>query len=285
MSTFSRRTFLSKTAATVAGGCVAFGARPAHAFPLDLPLGIQGNDLRSALGADLQGTLRALSEMGYQFMDWAIASGTYSQKLGAMPAKEVRQLFASFGLAAHNVHANYVDLHDSYDTTIQMVKDMGATSVVCRTAPGRTETVDDWKWHRDMLNTLGERTKRDGILTGFHNHPREFTDVAGVTPFDILLETDPSLVKMQFDVGACAVTGKDPVAYLTKYPDHYYSLHAKDVKDGKLGLAVGAGSLDWNKVFAAAKNVKLRHYVVENGAQGMEMIKASIEYLRAMKPV
>jgi sugar phosphate isomerase/epimerase len=102
----------------------------------------------------------------------------------------------------------------------------------------------------------------------------------------LLLQTDPALVKMQIDVGACAVAGKDPVAYLTRYPDHYYSIHVKDVKDGKLGVAVGEGVLDWKKILTAAQHAHLRHYVVETGASDnvvMEKTKRSIDYLRTFK--
>ena len=188
--------------------------------------------------------------------------------------------------ASYNVHFTWADLHEGYSKTIQAIHDFEATSVVCTTAPGRNKTADDWKWHADELNALGERTKRDGVLTGYHTHPIEFTDVEGVVPFDLLLKTDPGLVRMQLDVGACAVAGKDPVAYLTRYRDHYFSIHVKDVKDGKLGVAVGEGILDWKKIFAAARQANLRHYVVETGASDdvvMEKTRRSIDFLRGLK--
>jgi sugar phosphate isomerase/epimerase len=93
-------------------------------------------------------------------------------------------------------------------------------------------------------------------------------------------------VKLQIDVGACAVAGKDPVAYLTRYPGHYYSIHVKDVKGGKLGVAVGEGVLDWKKLFAAAGNAGLRHYCVETGASDdvvMEKTRRSIDFLRTFR--
>jgi sugar phosphate isomerase/epimerase len=176
---------------------------------------------------------------------------------------------------------------EDYGKTIEIAHALGLKSAVCQSLPSQTKTADGWKWHADRLNELGEKTKRDGILTGYHNHPVEFTEIEGVISFDLLVNgTDPTLVKMQLDVGSVAVAGKDPIAYLTKYPSHYFSIHAKDVRDGRIGIAVGEGTLDWKKIFTAAKALPLQNYVVETGARPgevMEKLRQSEIYLRDLK--
>lgn len=217
----SRRAFLARTAAVAGAGYVLSGSSPAEAFPLALPIGIQSYDLTKRLTEDLDGTLRALAQDGFQWIDWLAAGRTNVPALAAMPAKDVRTLFAAAGLATYNVHATWNDLHAGYDKTIEVIHAFEATSVVCTTAPAASG------WN---------------------------------------LKT----------------------AYLTKYPDHYFSIHAKDVKDGRLGVAVGEGVLDWKKVFAAAKRANLRHYAVETGASDADVMaksKQSIDYLRALPPV
>jgi sugar phosphate isomerase/epimerase len=285
MKHISRRAFLRQTAAAGGAACVA-SVRSMDGFPLSLPIGIQSFDLTERLRADFQGTLKTLSGYGYQWVDWLAGGRTTVASVAAMPAKEVHKLFAAAGLATYNVHFTWADLHEGWAKTIQEIHDYKATSVGCTTAPGRNKTAEDWKWHAEGLNALGEKTKREGVLTGYHPHPLEFTEVEGIVPWDLLLQTDPGLVKMQIDVGACAVAGKDPEAYLTRYPDHYYSIHVKDVKDGKLGVAVGEGVLDWKKILTAAQHAGLRHYVVETGASDdvvMEKTKRSIDYLRSFR--
>jgi sugar phosphate isomerase/epimerase len=285
MDRISRRTFL-RHAASATGVAVVASASRTEAFPLALPIGIQAFDLTDRLRGDFDGTLKTLAGYGYQWMDWLAGGRTTVPPLKGVLAKEVRKRFAAAGLATYNVHYTWADLHEDYDRTIREIHDYEATSVGCTTAPGRNKTADDWKWHADELNALGEKTKREGILTGYHPHPLEFTEVEGVIPFDLLLKTDPAVVKLQIDVGACAVAGKDPVAYLTRYPGHYYSIHVKDVKAGKLGVAVGEGVLDWKKLFAAAGNAGLRHYCVETGASDdvvMEKTRRSIDFLRTFR--
>ncbi|HMJ60727.1 MAG TPA: hypothetical protein VK493_03150, partial [Bryobacteraceae bacterium] len=121
-------------------------------------------------------------------------------------------------------------------------------------------------------------------LTGYHNHPTEFKEVDGAIPFDLLLAgTDTALVKFQLDIGSVAVAGKEPIAYLKKYPDRYFSIHVKDMREGKIGLAVGEGTLDWKTILTAAKPLPLQNYAVETGAHAadvMEKLRLSAVYLR-----
>src|SRR6478672_2672177 len=64
-------------------------------------------------------------------------------------------------------------------------------------------------------------------------HNFEFKRYGSVTGYDEFLRlTDPELVKLELDCGWVVVAGKDPVAYLTKYPERYRLLHIKDFKKG-----------------------------------------------------
>ncbi len=164
-------------------------------------------------------------------------------KVTSKTGKEVRQSFDAAGLGCQNCHFSWSDFHDNYAETIETAHALGLKSAVCQSLASQSKTADGWKWHADHLNELGRKTKRDGILTGYHNHPTEFKEIDGAIPFDLLLSgTDPELVKFQLDIGSVVVAGKDPIAYLTGHPDRYFSIHVKDVRDGKIGLAVGEGS-------------------------------------------
>jgi sugar phosphate isomerase/epimerase len=276
----SRRQFLTQSA-------VAFAAAvPTRAFPLDLPLGFQSYDINRELSQNFEGACRTLASYGYQLIDyvWLANNKGVSPSVSAMTGKDVRNAFDAAGLRCQNCHFSWAELHDEYNKTIETAHVLGVNSVVCQSMSSHTKSADGWKWHADQLNELGKKTKRDGILTGYHNHTMEFTEVDGIVPFDLLLQgTDAQLVEMQIDVGSVAVAGKDPVAYLDKYPERYFSIHIKDVRDGKIGIAVGEGTLDWHKIFAAARKAPLRNYVVETGAGTdvvLEKLKQSIGFLR-----
>jgi sugar phosphate isomerase/epimerase len=275
MSAISRRQFLLQSAGALAVAHL-------NAFPLTLPLGFQSYDINAALTKDFDGACRTVAGYGYQLIDY-VWMPTVTAKTG----KEVKQSFDAAGLACQNCHFSWADLHENYAKTIETAHALGLKSAVCQSLSSQTKTVDGWKWHADHLNELGQQTKRDGILTGYHNHPVEFKEIDGVVPFDILLHgTDPNLVKMQLDIGSVVVAGKDPIAYLTNYPDRYFSIHVKDVRDGQIGIAAGEGTIDWKKIFAVVKPLPLQNYAVETGAKPdevMEKLKQSVLYLRNLK--
>lgn len=255
----SRRTFLA--ACTVAS---------VQAFPLPLPLGFQSFDLHAAYREDFSGALRRVAGLGYQWIDyvWLGGSPNASPAVAAMNGRDVRKAFDAAGLACPNCHFSWKVLHDDYDGTIAIAHDLGLTSLVCQSDAAHTKTLEGWRWHADRLNELGQKTKRDGILTGYHNHPTEFTAVEGKLPFELLASgTDPSLVKFQLDLGSVAVAGHNPLQVMERYRGRLFSIHVKDVKDGQIGIAVGDGTLDWKSLFAAAKKHELINYAVETGAK------------------
>jgi sugar phosphate isomerase/epimerase len=122
----------------------------------------------------------------------------------------------------------------------------------------------------EQLTTIGEKTRKEGLILGYHNHEIEFRDLGGgQVPWDILMATtDPSLVKFQIDVGNLSFAGKDATTYLLKYPTRYFSLHAKDFVPGRASVPVGTGTLAWRTIFSAAKKAGIKSYVAEVGAYG-----------------
>jgi len=116
--------------------------------------------------------------------------------------------------------------------------------------------------------------------------------VDGRVTYEVLLELlDPKLVKMQFpNVGMTAVG--DPVMYFTKYPGRFISMHLQGVDSiavapaaggGPGGrapaLAVGKDSLDWPRIFAAAKTGGVKNYFVE---QSWDLTIQSVAYLKTL---
>ena len=157
-------------------------------------------------------------------------------------------------------------MHEDYANCVAIARALGAESVVCRALASRAQSADDWRWQAGEQNLLAAKLKSDGFLAGYHNYPLEFTDVEGATPYDILIErTDPALIRFQIDTANAALAGKDPVAHLEKYAARFYSIHLKDLRGGKLGVAVGEGELDWKRILAATRRVPLRHYIIEAG--------------------
>lgn len=163
-----------------------------------------------------------------------------------------------------------------------------------------TISLSDYKWNADELNRLGERVKRAGMQLGYHNHAIDLKKLqGGVAGFDALIQgTDPNLVVFEMDCAHVIHAGADPIAYLRKYPDRIRMIHVKDLvagysisttldtEDKDTDAAIGAGVIDWRKLFGAIKPGSLKHWFVEHEGKmahtHMESIAMSYNYLEQM---
>jgi sugar phosphate isomerase/epimerase len=86
-------------------------------------------------------------------------------------------------------------------------------------------------------------------------------------------------VKFQFQVSTVSL-GFDAAEYMTKYPGRFISMHVQgwSATDKKIA-AVGQGTLDWTKIFSAAKTGGVKNYFVE---MNLDLMRASVPYLRRL---
>jgi sugar phosphate isomerase/epimerase len=141
--------------------------------------------------------------------------------------------------------------------------------------------MDDVKRAADEYNKMAEKAAAAGIQQGLHNEDFELSTVDGKRTYDVLFELlDPKLVKFQFQVSTIS-QGFDAAEYFTKYPGRFISMHVQgwSAKDKKIA-PVGQDSLDWKKIFRAAKTGGIKNYFVE---MKLEMMKASVPYLRELQ--
>jgi sugar phosphate isomerase/epimerase len=287
----SRRTFLKTASASAAGAWLCGLAPQLMANPLGLPLGLQLYSVRDLLPKDYQGTLRELSQIGYQEVE---AAGYFGRS-----AREVRNAMDEAHLNCVSAHYPMKDLVPHVDAVIQFGKDLGLKYIICSSPmlqnPANATTItranmdsmtlDDWRWNAEQFNQIGEKVNAAGIRFGYHNHTAEFQAQNGVLPYDELLRlTDPAKVTFEMDCGWVIVGGKDPVDYLTKYPTRISMLHVKDFKLGGVkstsetapppSAELGQGSIDYKRIFEAAKGGKIEHAFIEQEQYDMPVLDA-----------
>jgi sugar phosphate isomerase/epimerase len=275
----SRRQFLGRTGIALTGTAfLSSGTWRLNANPLNMPIGFQAYDARKALIKDFDGTWRTLAGYGFQTVDLVSFAGYgyENSPLSNMSAKQILRSMNAAGISCENCQFEYDELHDTYEKKISFSHELGLKNIVCAPAMGRTKTADDWKWQAGQLNTLGEKMKRDGFQLGYHNHEIEFVEVDGAMPYEILMqETDPKLVKFQIDVGNLTFAGQNALAWLTRYPNRYFSMHAKDFSPGKMSVPVGQGIINWKKVFEAAKAAHIENYFAECSSYGARTLQGT----------
>ncbi len=286
MPAVSRREFLRKTAvdATVAG-LLSAAARELRANPLEMPIGCQTYPVRSMIGEDFPGTIQRLADAGFQRIELCSPAGYANSGFGVIAkykGAELRKIFGDMGLKCESSHFNMRELRDNLADRIAWAKDVGLTQMIVPSLGGpQNPAMDDVKRAADEYNRIGEQTAKAGIQQGLHNEGFELSMVDGQRTYDVLFDLlDPKLVKFQFQVSTIS-RGYDAAQYFTKYPGRFISMHVQDWSaETKTTMAVGKGTLDWKKIFTAAKTGGVKNYFVE---MNLDLMKASVPYLRDLQ--
>jgi sugar phosphate isomerase/epimerase len=141
--------------------------------------------------------------------------------------------------------------------------------------------MDDVKRAADEYNKMAAQAAQAGIQQGLHNEEFELTMVDGKRTYDLLFDLlDRRLVKFQFQVSTIS-RGYDAAKYFTKYPGRFISMHVQGWSASSRKItAVGQDSLDWKRIFTAAKTGGIKNYFVE---MSLDQMKASVPYLRNLQ--
>jgi sugar phosphate isomerase/epimerase len=280
MVEISRRQFLYGS-----GVSIAVAAMELKANPLGMPIGCQTFPVRESIAKDFPGTLRQIAGGGFRMIEMCSPPGYEKYGFGSlasMKAAEIRNMIKDAGLGCVSCHFQFRELKDSLDDRIAYAQELGLKQMIVSTfALPHDASMADWMRAADELNKLGEQTQKAGIQLGFHNHDFEFKETDGVLIYDQLMkELDPQLVKMQFQVAVISL-GYQAATYLTKYPGRFISLHLVDWSTAEKKIVpMGTGSIDWKKLFAAAKTGGIKNYFVE---MDWGLMQASVPYLRKLK--
>jgi sugar phosphate isomerase/epimerase len=286
MLAISRRDFCKVAAAQSAAlGLMSAGVLKLRANPLGMPIGCQTWPVREMIAKDFPGTLKQLAAAGFQSIELCSPVGYADEGFGGLAkykGSELKKIISDAGLTCVSSHFGIDELRKNQDDRLAWAKDAGLTQMLVPSLDGpKNPTMDDVKRAADEYNKMGERAARAGIQQGLHNENFELSKVNGKRTYDVLFELlDPKLVKFQFQVSTIS-EGYDAAEYFTKYPGRFVSMHVQgwDAATKKI-VPVGKGSLDWTKIFRAAKTGGIKNYFVE---MKLEMMKASVPYLRSLK--
>src|SRR3954469_19458904 len=158
LTSVSRRKFLALTALTPAALSVRVWAAetgrsttPAASVGKRRPIGLELYSVRGELGRDLPNTLKTVSKMGYEVVEF------YSPyfKWTAPYAKDVRAQMDDLGLRCYSTHNGFESFTPGEKMThaIELNQILGTRYIVLASAPGQTRGVDGWKSLCEKLST------------------------------------------------------------------------------------------------------------------------------------
>jgi sugar phosphate isomerase/epimerase len=306
----TRRQFLTRTAGTVAAaGTLTSMTRELHAIsawsnPLGLPIGGQVYPHRQRIqDGDFAGLLRDMKALGIDSVE--LDSPDYAFAATLADGKATRRILDDHGLKCPSIHFTMRELRTRLQESIAWAKDIGAEHVSTASLNGKSTngstTLDEVKRAADEFNQIAAVVAKAGLLTTLHDETFEMSKVEdGRVTYHVLFDLlDPKTVFMQFQMSSMRVVG-DPVMLFTKYPGRFRSMHLQGVDlsapaptppsvagAGQAGggrgapqVAVGHDSLDWRKIFLAAKTGGITNYFVE---QSWDLMVQSVAYLKTLQ--
>jgi sugar phosphate isomerase/epimerase len=276
-----RRNFLKISAAGALGLSILgpMACKPTAIDRKSFGVGLQLYTVRDAMAADVLGTLKKLSDMGYKNLELAnYADG----KFYGYAAKEFRKIVNDLGMDIISSHTQVEAAGITMDNAQKMADDHAELGVKYCVQPWVNEVDRNLESYKKMVadwNEVGRIMKGVGIQFGYHNHNFEFLNTDGIVPYyDIFMkEMDADLITMELDLFWANKAGQDPIEMFKKYPGRFQLLHLKDMhtkqdpfydvmKDDV--CSVGAGVIDFKAILAEKATAGTKFTFVEDDNQG-----------------
>jgi sugar phosphate isomerase/epimerase len=303
----SRRRFLAAAATTAAavGGSGAFATAAAarggdhhghgdDRVPRDR-ISIQFFTLRDQLARDLEGTLRALRDIGYRRVEPAGFVGrTAAQFKAALDAA---------GLRATSSHQLIPQPFDAaaWRASLQDALTLRSSYIVhpffgINFATGQlTRDKASWAAFARDMNRAGRMAREVGLRLGYHNHNWEWfrlLDDPSRTAYDVLIEeTDPRYVHFELDLMWVVRGAQDSVDIVERLDGRVLQYHVKDINQAGSFEDLGVGLIDFPRIFGAHQ---VAEYIVERDdagtpprrpEQAIDTARVGFEYLANVRGV
>lgn len=239
------------------------------------PIGIQLYTLRRPFAEDAIGTLERIKEIGYDAVEFAAPLGMDFAAIGAR--------MNEIDLDCPSAHVSLADMTGRTDDVLAMGRALGCRFLVL---PFVDPNGCDWRAVVAQLTSFAKRAQDIGCRVAYHHHHFEFDTSRGFRPFDVLVgESDPALIHFELDVYWLKKGGEDPKAVIERLAGRVKLLHLKDMtQDGNIA-DVGAGTLDFPALIAAAHAAGTEHFFVEHDFPPKPYwpsVQASLRYLREL---
>jgi len=253
----NRRDFLRKSLAGAAAVAVAPTVlNSASSKPLpssaravgSFKIGYQLYGIRDLLAADQEGTMKLVSQLGFEGVEYSGMTDT--------PAITFRLLQNRYNLPCCGIHYGLTDyLRNGLNPKMEYNYILGNNDVSCHWLdPPQRGTLENYLSHAEKFNEYAREYKKNGFNFYYHNHAFEFTDVFnGKYALDVIYEnTDPALVSAEFHFSGLP-EAVDPVKYINKLGGRLLKLHVPvldangnvTLKQEVIDAAKNTGSCQW----------------------------------------
>lgn len=241
---------------------------------------LQLYSVKDALEKDFEGTLKAISEMGYDAVEF------YGGFYGSLSAEDLKEKLDFYGLDAVSAHIDLDGLNSNLDYHLSFLEKLDCKMIVCSFA--EPKSAKEAEVLGKNLLELSEKCIVKGFEFAYHNHAFEIENSDGEnTFFDITMSVGDPLVLAQLDVGWLAKAGVNPEEYIRKYAGRVPSIHLKQfLPDGGKITTLEKGIVDIENCIKTAKLMGTTQFIVEQDTPSTDELtdaKTNLDYLKSLK--
>ena len=246
-----------------------------------IPIALQLYSVREDCARDLEKTLKAVADMGYDGVEFA---GYYGRS-----AEELRRMLDELGLKVAGTHiAIDTLLGDELEKTIEFNRILGNKFLIVPWLPeNMRNSKEAWLKTAKLFNEIAERLKPEGMYVGYHNHHIEFKPMNGETPWDIFFKATVPEVVMQLDTGNAmygGVTSDEVLEIIKRYPGRAMTVHLKEYSSTNPKALIGEGEMKWREFLKLCETVGgTEWYIIEQESYAytpLECVRRCLENLK-----
>ncbi len=185
-------------------------------------VGIQLYGVRNAMAEDFEGTLKALSEMGYEYVEFA---GYFGKS-----AEEIKAILDKYKLKCISVHQGLEFFDENPAQKCEFLKAFGVKyNVIPWYEKSKLAGTPAWEETKEKFNKAADLFKKHGMMLGYHNHDFEYEKANGKYLHDYIFEA-VSEDKIVPELDTCWVhyAGINPADMIYKFKGRVEIVHLKD---------------------------------------------------------
>ncbi len=229
--------------------------------------------------------LARVKTMGYDYVQ-------LSGQSADIPPQAIRDALEEYGLEAPTTHISFEAMQNDFEGVVSTHRLWGVSYPGVGAMPAKYSDAgaQGYKQFAKEASAIARRFKDEGMTFIYHNHNFEFVNFEGTLGYDILLnETDPA-VQFELDTYWVQAGGGDPAAWIRKLNGRMDVVHFKDMQIlpgeenpravKQMFCEIGSGNLNWDAIFKACRETKVRYAFVEQDATLRDTPFTSLEMSR-----
>ncbi len=249
-------------------------------------IAIQLYSVRKEMEADLEGTLRRVSELGVKNVQLDGMRGN--------PPLEVARLLKKYNLNVVGMHIKHDRFFSDLDGIIYEACLFDCKTIYDKYIEEEDQNEAGYRKTKRALLDVAYKLAPLGFRVGLHNPEYDFkTKIAGRMMMDFITDPEAGVsIYAEPDTYWISASNVDPVEYIKRYSGRAPIVHMKDYipgfemtdMDNNL-TEIGFGSVDFKSIIEWGEQNGVEFYCIEQDRSKMDMFDSLATSMKALKAI